>query len=244
LRRQEAAGLPPSVPKVITEYGYSSFAGQVELELPGSMVNAETAAQLLTLGGTASYFYGLEPNWVFQEEEGKPCDTWGNLMLFQFHDDFKIRPIATFHASQLLTKQWIEPGTGRHDLYTATGSIVNADKDPLVTAYPVRRPDGRMSVLLFNKDPKRTLTVRLQQTTGGRTGTVPGPVDVYRYSAEQWHWYDEKGKGNGGFPEKNLPPERSVQRRGDVVTLPPYSISVVRTGARGGHWWDRLPGIG
>jgi hypothetical protein len=123
VRRQEEAGLPPEVPKVITEYGYSSFAGQVELEMPGSIVNAETAAQFLALGGDTSYFYGLEPNWVFQEDEGKPCDTWGNLMLFQYHDDFRIRPVATLHASQLVTGQWIQAGDGRHDVHAATTDL-------------------------------------------------------------------------------------------------------------------------
>jgi hypothetical protein len=123
VRRQEEAGLPPEVPKVITEYGHSSFAGQVELEMPGSIVNAETAAQFLALGGDTSYFYGLEPNWVFQEDEGKPCDTWGNLMLFQYHDDFRIRPVATLHASQLVTGQWIQAGDGRHDVHAATTDL-------------------------------------------------------------------------------------------------------------------------
>jgi hypothetical protein len=229
MRRQEAAGLPSGVPKVITEYGYSSFAGQAELELPGAIVNAETAAQFLAIGGETSYFYGLEPNWVFQEAEGKPCDTWGNLMLFQFYDDFQIRPVAAFHAAQLVTRHWAQPGAGRHDVYTAACDLRTAGGDPSVTAYPVRRPDGRLSVLLFNKDPERALTVRLVRGGSGGGAPLPGRLDIRQYSGEQWDWTPEP---NGqGFPDLNDPPRRfTIESEGAAtVTLPPYSISLVRT---------------
>ncbi|WP_091556686.1 discoidin domain-containing protein [Micromonospora pattaloongensis] len=229
MRRQEAAGLPPEVPKVITEYGYSSFAGQVELELPGAIVNAETAVQFLALGGETSYFYGLEPNWVFQEKEGKPCDTWGNLMLFQFYDEFKIRPIVTFHAAQLVNAQWAQPGTGEHTVFAATSDLRTAGGHPQVTAYPVRRPDGRLSVMLFNKDPKKPVTVRLMRTGDGAREPLPGALDLFQYSGEQWRWIPEKR--NGGRPGRNDPPARSVVAPGRdaTITLPPYSLSVVRT---------------
>jgi hypothetical protein len=51
IRRQERHGLPADIPKVITEYGWSSFAGQVEVEMPGAMLNAEIAALFPPLGG-------------------------------------------------------------------------------------------------------------------------------------------------------------------------------------------------
>jgi hypothetical protein len=245
LQRQEASGLPRDVPKIITEYGYSPFGGQVELELPGAMIDAETAVLFFMLGGETSYFYGLEPNWVFQEEQGKPCDTWGNLMILQFYDDFKIRPLATFRVAQLLTKQWIQPGTDRHTVYPAVGNLVNKDNDPLVTAYAVRRPDGRLAVMLFNKDANRSLTVRLQWSAGGATKAVAGPIDVYQYSSEQWDWVDEKGEGNGGYPARDDLPAESVLQEGQgaIVTLPPYSVSVLRTRGDGGYGWTEIGGI-
>lgn len=231
MRRQEDAGLPKDIPKIITEYGYSSFAGKVELELPGSIVNSETAAQFLAIGGDVSYFYGLEPNWVFQEEEGKPCDSWGNLMLFQFYDEFQIRPVATFHALQLVTKQWVSPDGGRHTVYPAAGAVTNAKGQPLVTAYTVRRPDGRLAVMLFNKDPKRPVNVRIQLSSKGKVA-LPGKLDLYQYSSEQWVWYDEKAARSHGFPKKDKPPAETTvgTHLGGVVTLPPFSISVARTG--------------
>ncbi len=230
LKRQADAGLPADVPKVITEYGYSSFVGQVELELPGAIVNAETAAMFLAMGGQSSYFYGIEPNWVFQDEAGEKCDTSGNLMLFQFYDEWKIRPVAAYQAARLVNHSWLEAGTGSHRMYRTSSDVSNAKGQPLVTAYTVRRPDGNLSVLLFNKDPKRTIAVRLQQEGGGKAGPVQGPLGLEQYSARQYTWNPSPGgRGNGGHPDPNDPPV-STTIGADMhatVSLPPYSISVV-----------------
>jgi hypothetical protein len=225
VRRQEAAGLPPEVPKVITEYGYSSFAGQVELEMPGSIVNAETAAQFLALGGDASYFYGLEPNWVFQGDEGKPCDTWGNLMLYQYHDDFEIRPVATLHASQLVTGPWIRTGDGRHDVHAATTDLRSADGHPMVTAYVLRRPDGRLSVLLFNKDPARTVTVALRTGSAAANAPLAGGLELFSYSGEQWDPVPGGRRDQRRVPGEERPARPDGRRRGRP-TRSPWSVRI------------------
>jgi hypothetical protein len=227
LRKQEAAGLPPEVPKVITEYGYSAYAGQPEVEMPGAIINAETAAQLFTLGGETSYLYGLEPDDVFQEDEGKPCNSWGNLMLFQFVAGEPVRPIASFHVAQMVNKHWAQPGTGRHTVYTATCGLRTTGGHPMVTAYPVRRPDGRLSVLLLNKDPGRPVTVRLARTTNGAQRPVEGELDLFQYSPLQWNWLAHP-RGES-YPDRALPPYRSTVDEGKAIILPPYSVTVVRT---------------
>jgi hypothetical protein len=229
LKRQEDAGLPPEVPKVITEYGYSSFVGQVELELPGAMVNAETAAMFLAMGGEGSYFYGIEPNWVVQDDVGEKCDTWGNLMLFQFYDEWKIRPVAAFQAARLVNHNWLEAGTGSHTMYSTTSDIHNAKGQALVTAYSVRRPDGRLAVLLFNKDPHRALAIRLMEESGGNAKPLEGKLELDQHSAEQYKWVPSHGKGNGGHPDPNDPPVGSTigADKHATITLPPFSISVV-----------------
>ncbi|WP_157366200.1 discoidin domain-containing protein [Arthrobacter sp. Soil763] len=228
LKRQADAGLPAEVPKVITEYGYSSFVGEVELGLPGAIVNAETSAMFLAMGGETSYFYGIEPNWVFQDEVGEKCDTSGNLMLFQFYDEWKIRPIATFQAARLVNHHWLEAGTGEHTLYSTTSDLRDAKGQALVTAYSVRRPDGKLAVLLFNKDPGRSVTVRLMQDDGGKARPLQGPLEVDQYSPEQYKWNPTHRRGNGGHPEPNDPPVSSTVAADShaTLTLPPYSISV------------------
>jgi hypothetical protein len=152
-------------------------------------------------------------------------------MLFQFFDDWQVRPVAPYHAMRLLTREWAQPGGRVHSVFAAAGDLRDAKKRPLVTAYAVRRPDGRLSVLVLNKDPHRSLTVRLVTAAGGRTRALGGDLDLYQYSGKQFVWYFEPALRGHGYPKRNEPPEHHTldAAQGAVVTLPPYSITVVRT---------------
>lgn len=228
LKRQEAAGLPRDIPKVITELGYSSFAGQAEVELTGPIVNAEATAKFLQLRGQTVYFYGLEPNWVFQEDEGKPCNTWGNLMLLQFFNNFETRPVAAYYVHRMVNTAWVQPGDGKHTMYAAAPVTRNA-KSASVTAYAVRRPDGTISVLLFNKHPKLATSVRLEQRDGRTSTPVTGALKVMQYSGQQYVWDPTPGKDSHGRPAKNDPPVNYdlPAAKGGVVGLPQTSVTVV-----------------
>jgi hypothetical protein len=99
--------------------------------------------------------------------------------------------------------------------------------DPMVTAYALRRPDGRLAVLLLNKDPRRPVTVRLARTTGGDERPVTGRLDLFQYSPLQWGWLAHP-QGQS-YADRDLPPYQSTVDDGRAVILPPYSVSVVRT---------------
>lgn len=234
LARQEKQGLPKDIPKVITELGYSAFAGQAEVELPGAILNAESSAKFLALGGQSVYFYGLEPNWVFQEDEGKACNTWGNLMLFQFFDEWRTRPVAAYYGARLLTNSWVS-GEGEHRLIAS--ATTPAATAPTVTSYALERPDGRLAVMLFNKDPKRSVTVRLESDPGGGPHVLNGDLQLEQYSGQQYAWDPTPGEDSHGRPSKNEPPAVSTltEAQGAVVTLPPYSISVVTAADEASH---------
>ena len=79
LRRE---GVPFDLPLYITEYGYSAFAGRAEADLPGALLNAEIAAQFVTLGGARAYLYGLEPNSLIRESTD--CDLYGRSRALSF----------------------------------------------------------------------------------------------------------------------------------------------------------------
>ena len=138
LKPQEAAGLPPDMPKVITEYGYSSFAGLPEVELPGAIVNAETAACCSPSAARRATCTGWNPNDVFQEDEGKPCNSWGNLMLFQFSRTS--RSGRWPRSTPADGHQGVGPGTARraHRVRRRIGRAQRRGQ-PMVTAYAVRR---------------------------------------------------------------------------------------------------------
>jgi hypothetical protein len=227
LARLRHEGLPADIPWLISEYGYSAFAGQAEVDWPGGLLNAETAAQFLTLGGSAAYLYGYEPNTLISDPAGG-SDTWGNLALWLAGDDGQAqKPLVTYYAARLLTQEWAQPGTDvPHSLYKTQVALKDRHGLPLVTAYTVHRPDGQWSVLLLNKDPKlaHQVTVQFQKPGSRNPLSFSGAVDVLSYSSAQYVWHPHEAEG---YPNPDLPPGRSVQTTSQF-SLPPFSISIVR----------------
>lgn len=159
-------------------------------------------------------------------------------MLFQFFDDFRTRPIATYYGARMLTGSWVS-GEDQHTLIasgTAPGELAQTtpardggDLASVVTSYAVERPDGRLSVMLFNKDPRRPVTVRLESDNGDGARVLRGELQVEQYSPQQYQWDPTPGKDSHGRPTRNDPPVQSMlpEAQGAIVTLPPYSINVV-----------------
>jgi hypothetical protein len=201
-------GLPAVVPRIITEYGYSAFAGRAEVDLPGAMLNAEVVGEFLALGGSTAYLYGYEPDALI--EELRNCSTWGNLALLRSDQNHVLhQPLATYWAARMLTQDWLQPGDLPHEMLATT-----VDSRAL-GAYAVRRPDGRTSLLLINKDAQRTIDVR----------TGLGASDVFSFGPAQYVWHP---RGPGGYAKPDLAPAQSTVADGHV-TLPPFSLAVLRT---------------
>jgi hypothetical protein len=208
LRHWREEGVPQSIPWLATEYGYSSLAGQPEVEITAALVNADFIGQFLAMGGGGAYFYGLEPDILLQEAK---CPTWGNLMLFLSDDEHRIRyPLAAFHGATLVTKVWTNP-SGPHEMHPVTGT------SPLLTAYAVHRPDDRWALLVINKDSAKATTVRLRLGDHDVHG-----MEVHQFSPSEYVWHS---RGSRGYPSPDRPPR--VFRATDQVTLPAMSVSVV-----------------
>jgi hypothetical protein len=159
------------------------------------------------------------------------CDSWGNNnSLFRADDDFHIKDkVATFYAAQLLTRQWTNAPDQPHKLYATS-----ANRD-LLSAFAARRPDGRWALLLINKDPQRTVDVKVGFTGGSPTKTtgLSGSADLYQLSSAEYEWV---ANGDAGHTKRSTPPSHSTQRAclDCSFTLPPYSLSVlVGTGPAG-----------
>jgi hypothetical protein len=228
-RRWAADGLA-TLPKLVTEYGYSAFAARAEVDLPGALLNADFVAQFLTLGGTAAYLYQYEPHPLAKNQS---CDSWGYDMLFQGDDGYHVRHrLPTYYAARLVTQNWAEPGDEPHQLYQ-TNVFLQGGKVGRVTAYALRRPDGRWAVLVLNKDPHRSWTLDVHfavSGTGIRSG-FSGDVELHQYGPRQYHW---KANGAHGQPDRSLPPTMRRIVPGKAFTAPPYSLSVlVGTGPAG-----------
>jgi hypothetical protein len=228
LALQREHGLPASLPLYISEYGYSAFAGQDEVDLPGALLDADTVGTFLADGGTTAYLYGYEPGALLQESES--CRTWGNLALLESDERHRVRrPLATYWETRMLTHDWVVPGNGRHTLYATSSSATDREGHELVRAYALRRPDGGLSLLLLNVSLRQPYDVSVRLTersaAAARSGSLKGPLQEWQLSAADYRW---KAAGPAGHPTRDLPPAHSVRPVGSgAVHLPPGSITVV-----------------
>ena len=225
----EKEGVPRNIPWIMGEYGYSSFAGQPEVDLPGALLNAEIVAQFLTLGGTTAYFYGLEPNEPIREMDcTHPDMLWGNLMMFQVGSNGKVKwRLPAYYGAKMLVEEWAEPTNAPHQLYRAAvmeGEKVAND----VTAYVVHRPDGHWAVLVLNKSVGPVTLGQVRFDSLGAEGSPwSGPLDVIQYSPQQYTWQPNGAKGH---PTLSEPPQHFQVATGFAtgITLPSMSLTVVR----------------
>lgn len=218
--------LPPETRVYISEYGYSAFAGEAEVGIEGALLNAETVGLFLTLGGDRAYLYGYEPNEVISELR---C-TWGNNMLFGIDAGGSIKyRTATYYGARLLTEEWANPSDARMEVFPAASDIRDRQGQPLVTAYSLRRADGHWSLLLINKDPRKSwdVDVNILNRQTGDSARLELPADLFQYSRAQYVWRPERERGH---PLLDLPPAHTLLLPGAAsnVRLPPYSLTVVR----------------
>jgi hypothetical protein len=243
-RRFQEQGVPSNIPWLISEYGFSAYAGRSMVEIPSALLNADIVGQFLMLGGQAAYLYGYEPSKPFNER--RSCAGYGQMMLFEADGRGQAHwPMPIYFAARLLTHEWAQQVNQRHRLYSAVSSIsdIRADKGvPWVTAYAVERPDGKFSVMLVNKDPERAYSVHVSFVGSKSVEHFIGKVAMLQYSQEQYVW---KEAGTDGYPIRTKPPRQITLRDGSPMNLPPFSLTIVRGFASRSsqvHRWPRRMG--
>ena len=199
LRKIAEAGVPRTIPWYMTEYGFSAYGAQAEVDLPGAILNAESVALFLTGGGARAYLYGYEPGELLHDRR---C-TWGDNAMF-----LEDKPTATYWAARVLTESWSSPEGGPHKTYrVATGN-------PLVSAYGLRRPSGELSILVVNKSATLPETVH---------SPLAGTFTTTQFSGAQYQWH---AAGEHGRIVRSEPPVQ-VKRETGPIALPPYSLTVL-----------------
>ena len=231
LQEMQQGGLTHDIPWIMSEYGYSAFGARAEVDIDGALMNADAVARFLTIGGNAAYLYGYEAGDVIKEQS---CSS-GNNMLF-FHDDaghIKERT-AAYWGARLLTQEWVQPGDEMHELYVAESDARNEDGEQIVTAYATHRPDGLWSLLLINKDPRRTYRVHVEFKNAATHATMSfsGPLELSQYSRVQ---YQLNSDHDHPYPVKAQPPIHVMiqDSQNSSIELPPYSMTVIRGAVRG-----------
>jgi hypothetical protein len=221
-------GVPADIPWLMTEYGYSVFAGRPEVDIEGALFNADTVGVFLSLGGAKPYLYGYEPNYLQNELK---C-SWGNLMMLQLRQKSdQLNRLSTYYAAELLIKQWMQPVSEQHEIFPVTiketKNNERAVARPAVTAYAVRRPDKQWALLAINKNPKRAAQLNVEFTLPGAKQPLSfaGQVEVIQFFRQQYAWHDD---GPNGHPIRSLPPAQFTREASASYQLPPYSLTVLR----------------
>ena len=219
LARLRAAGLPDSIPRFMTEYGYSAHVSTAEVTMPSALFDADLVANFFAHGGSKSFYFGYEPGYLAHEPD---CAHWGNLVMFLADSIGTAHErLPRYHAARLLTHAWADSVGGAHTMHAVrvTGG------DSLLSVFALRRPDHRWSLLLVNRDSGRSFEVDPRVAIPGMaTRPLRGPIDTWQYSSEQYQFVED---GENGHPTRNLPPKHDVTRSASRVTLPPYSVTVI-----------------
>jgi hypothetical protein len=234
-RSMHADGVPSDIPWLMSEYGYSVFAGRPEVDIEGALFNADTIGAFLTLGGAKPYLYGYEPNYLQDELK---C-SWGNLMMLQLNPkNDAVNHLSAYYAAQLITKEWLQPVAEPHEIFPVTINRIKDSADgaarpnkpkslSAVTVYAVHRPDQQWSLLAINKSPSHIAQLNVTFNIPGEKQPVSfvGQVEVIQFSRQQYAWHAD---GPNGHPIRSLPPARFMKEASAFYELPPYSLTVLR----------------
>ena len=219
-------GIPADIPWIITEYGYSSFASEAEVDLPGALVNADTVADFLAIGGSTSYFYGAEPTSLITELDapGHGSATWGNLALFLSSDSEDLIPLPAFYVARMLTHDWLQTAHNtRAKVVKGKSDCVDSSGAELVSGYLLNEGEHRSSILLLNMDSKRDVKVNLEldgfNTRGGNM-----QIAETQYGPEQYRWHAQGAKG---YAQPNSPPVVKRIKGIKGLVLPHYSVTIL-----------------
>jgi hypothetical protein len=216
-------GVPSDIPWLMSEYGYSVFAGRPEVDIEGALFNADAVGAFLTLGGSRAYLYGYEPNYLQDELK---C-SWGNLMMLQLNPkNDEVNRLSGYYASQLITKEWMQPVSEQNLVFPVIVKQEKPTSAVAVTVYAVRRPDKQWSLLAINKHPGRSALLHVQFNIPGakQPVTFAGQINVIQFSRQQYAWHAD---GPNGYPIRSFPPVHFT-RETSSYELPPYSLTVLR----------------
>jgi hypothetical protein len=218
-----AAGVPATIPWVISEYGFSPFADAAQSELSSALLATDIVGHFFTRGGKAAYMFGYPPD--TPANQIWPCAGFGNMMLFEAGDDGKAKwPMPSYWAMRMMFEDWGAPADQAHRLFTAATALNDDQGRPFVVAYPLRAPDGHWAVMLINRDEARAHRAPIVFRTTAGQRTFAGPVSVAQYSAANYTWIEH---GEASHPGIDLPPSRFTARGDAPLLLPPMSLTVV-----------------
>lgn len=219
-------GLPPGLPFFMTEGNMSGTAEVVDVM--GALWLADYVGSMMSAGASGTFYFHYVPSPI---RPNRRCDSWGAMSaLLNVDQDYHLRGyFAQYFATQLITKEWVQPVDSPHRLFKVSSAVRDASGNLLVTAYAVERPDGQWSVMVINKDHDNDHDVKVvfadPETRRDRFFT--GQVDRITFGAAEYQWHPD---GANGRADPDGPPSKSTVAGGAeaLYQLPKASIVVLR----------------
>ncbi|MGA8442033.1 MAG: discoidin domain-containing protein [Candidatus Sulfotelmatobacter sp.] len=180
-------GIPADMPMFITEGNLSAGASETFQDMFSGIWLADYIGSFLNSGGKGVYFFHYLP---LQMEPG--CNSSpGTFGMFTIDANYRIQqPLAQFFVAQLINLEWVQPGAVEHPVFAAKSDVQDGAGHELVTAYAVKRPDGKWAVMAVNRDQQNAHRVRISFAGAAEKGsTFEGAVEVSTFGSAQYQWH-------------------------------------------------------
>jgi hypothetical protein len=180
-------GIPADMPMFITEGNLSSGASETFQDMFAGVWLADYIGSFLNSGGKGVYFFHYLPLQMEPGCNGSP----GTFGMFTVDANYQIQqPLAQFFVAQLINLEWVQPSGGDHQVFSGKSDVQDGAGHDLVTAYAVKRPDGKWAVMAVNRDQQNAHRVRLAFAgAADKESGFAGPVEVSTFGSAQYQWH-------------------------------------------------------
>jgi len=209
-------GLPPNLPFFMTEGNMGGGSGPKDVK--SALWLADYVGSIMSEGASGTFYFHYMPT---------PGGRGGFLALDKDYRVVNYPP--QYLAAQVITKEWVQPVDAPHRMFPATSDVTDENRNVLVTAYAVERPDGQWSVMLVNRDHDNGHDVSVSFSDGDakRSRHFTGMVDRITFGAAEYQW---PASDSATHADPDGPATKSTAPGGKeaVFRLPKASIVVLR----------------
>ena len=209
-------GLPPNLPFFMTEGNLENYEKGADIKQ--ALWLADYVGSMMTAGASGTFYFHYIPT------PGNP----GPILMVDTNYHVVGYP-AQYFCTQMITREWTQPVDATHRLFKASSDITDVSGNVLVTAYPIKRPDGSWSVMLVNRDRDHDHATKLTfaDAEAKQRGFFSGPVDQITLGESQYQWHPG---GSMGQADPDGPPLKSALNGGADTRyqLPKASLTILR----------------
>ena len=208
-------GLPANIPFFMTEGNMEGFGAAPDIKK--GLWLADYVGSIMTAGASGTFYFHYIPT------PGRP-----EPFLMVDKDYQVVGYSSQYLVAQMITSEWVQPTDAIHQLFRASSDVTDANGNVLVTAYPVKRPDGMWSVMLVNRDRNHDHAVKVEfaNADSQRRSFFSGPVARTTLGPAQYQWHSGVGMGH---TDPDGPPSKSTIKgaANAQYELPKASITVL-----------------